>query len=550
MYDRGNPQFVLTLKQDRALSPESFVIELPAANSAVIRGLDKLGILYGAGRFLRDCTFHEQGFSTGLWTGTSRPAKPVRGIYLATHFHNYYHDAPVEQIIEYLEELALWGFNVVQVWFDMHHYTDIDDPKARRMIDRLKRILVGARRIGMRVCLVNLGNEAFADSPVELRADFNTGRSIYRCELCPSKPKARELLLQWFNEVLDAFAEVQPDFIAFGPYDQGGCACGNCAPWGSNGYLKICEAKARLLKSRWPDAKVILSTWLFDLEHDQGEWRGLADVFARGVDWCDYIQADSHTNYPEFPLTQGVPGHLPLLNFPEISMWEMHPWGGFGANPLPSRFQRLWQTVKSEVSGGFPYSEGLFEDINKVLCARFYWDPDRSADSILREYIAYEYSPDVVEEVIEAIDILEANHNHSWYVDWRLCRQIRRPIRFRKDPRRAYELIKQADARLTANARGRWRWRILYLRALIDQELAPYEGYWGNEVCESAFEELTEIYHAQKAETTLAPPTRRARRHLRTSENDFYIKEGIKSGLIDLDSENMPIVGLTDTQDD
>lgn len=532
-FDRDNPQYTLTLTRDPALPPESFVIERPAGNAAIIRGADKLGILYGAGRFLRDCTFHEEGFSVGGWTGHSRPAKPLRGIYLATHFHNYYHDAPIEEIVEYLEELALWGFNAVQVWFDMHHYQGIDDPQARKMIDHLKRILAGAKRIGMKVCLVNLGNEAYANSPPELHADFNTGRSIYRCELCPSKPGAIELMLKWFDEELDAFAEVRPDLIVFGPYDQGGCACANCAPWGCNGYLKICEAKARRVKSRWPGTKIILLTWLFDYERDQSEWRGLADAFAGGVDWCDYIQADSHTAYPRFPLEQGVPGRLPLLNFPEISMWGMHPWGGFGANPLPSRFERLWKTVKDHVSGGFPYSEGIFEDINKVFCAQLYWDPDRSAAEILRDYIAYEYAPEVVEKVIEAIDILEANHNRQWRIDWRLCSQVREPIRFRKDPRRAYELLQQAEGRLTDNARRRWRWRILYLRALIDRELEPYDGYWGNDACEAAFQELTRIYHAEEIETTLAPPTRQAMTQLRTSENLFYIEDGIKTGRID-----------------
>jgi hypothetical protein len=543
-HDPSATQYTLTLACDESLSPESFVIERPSASAAIIRGADKLGVLYGAGKFLRDCTFQEQGFISGGWTGASIPAKPMRMIYLATHFHNYYHDAPAEEIIEYLEELALWGFNTVQVWFDMHHYHGIDDPQGRRMISHLKRILGGARRIGMRTSLVNLGNEAYAGSPPELHADFNTGRSVYRCELCPNKPGAMDLMLKWFNEELDAFAEVVPDYIIFGPYDQGGCACIHCAPWGCNGYLKICEAKARLVKTRWPGTKIILSTWLFDYERDQGEWRGLAEAFDDGVDWCDYIQADAHGIYPHFPLERGVPGGLPLLNFPEISMWGMHPWGGFGATPLPSRFEGLWNTVKSHVAGGSPYSEGIYEDINKVLYAQFYWDPDRSAASILREYIAYEYAPDVTDHVLEAIEIMESNHNHIWHVDWRLCRQIRHPVRYRKDPRRACELMQKADARLTDNARGRWRWRILLLRALVDQELAPYEGYWGNEVCESAFAELTEIYHAQEAETTLAPPTRQARQQLRTnSENVLYIPAGIKAGLIDPKSDRLPIVG-------
>ena len=72
-------------------------------------------------------------------------------------------------------------------------------------------------------------------------------------------------------------------------------------------------------------------------------------------------------------------GGLPLLNFPEISMWGNWPWGGVGANPLPARFQRLWDQVQHAVQGGFPYSEGIYEDMNKAVVAQFYWDAGRSA---------------------------------------------------------------------------------------------------------------------------------------------------------------------------
>jgi hypothetical protein len=43
------------------------------------------------------------------------------------------------------------------------------------------------------------------------------------------------------------------------------------------------------------------------------------------------ILADGHNNYfPKYLLDHGVPGNLPLLNFPEISMFGRSPWGGVG----------------------------------------------------------------------------------------------------------------------------------------------------------------------------------------------------------------------------
>ena len=37
----------------------------------------------------------------------------MRGIYLATHFNNYYEAAALEELERYVEDLSLWGFNLL-----------------------------------------------------------------------------------------------------------------------------------------------------------------------------------------------------------------------------------------------------------------------------------------------------------------------------------------------------------------------------------------------------------------------------------------------------
>jgi hypothetical protein len=509
----------LSLSLDVQLGPESFCLSFDR-NQATLRAGDQMGLTHGLGKFLRACRFEPNGLyaPAALTIEEIRETPVIRGMYFASHFHNYYHDAPVDEINRYVEDLALWGMNTLQVWFDMHHYTGIQDPAAQTMIERLRAILLAAKAIGVRAALVQLGNEAYAGSPQELRADYKTGRAVYEVELCPHKSGATELMLQWHDEVLQAFADVSPDYLVFGPYDQGGCACEQCRPWGVNGYLKIVEAKARHARQRFPQLKVILSTWLFDYGHDQGEWAGLDQAFRPKPDWCDYIQADSHTTFPTYPLENGVPGGLPLLNFPEISMWMMYPWGGFGANPLAKRFSGLFETVKPHIAGGFPYSEGIYEDLNKVLWLQWYGDPQRSAESILREYTGYEFSPDVEEEVLETVAILEENHNHYWMINQYFQRSARIAMEFPGDAHLAWQKMQNANEKLSDAAKVSWRWRILYLRALIDAQLEPTQGFWGNEICERAMEELTEIYHAQNAEYKCAPPTVASIAAMRSSE--------------------------------
>lgn len=185
-------------------------------------------------------------------------------------------------------------------------------------------------------------------------------------------------------------------------------------------------------------------------------------------------------------------------------MWGNSPWGGFGANPLPGRFQRLWDQVKQVVRGGFPYSEGIYEDMNKATVAQFYWDPNRSARATLEEYIAYEFGAGVTADVLTLVDLLEQAASNS----------------YRKQPvdkeavLRAHQLAEAVNSRLPGWAQRNWRWEILHLRAVLDRERFGGDGLQ-SPVAEAAMLRLIEIYHCQ-IETDdpyhhrVRPPLRRA----------------------------------------
>lgn len=499
----------IRLQIDTAIKPEGFAVE-QAGNTINLRGSNCAALLAGMGHFLRTSRYTGGVFSPSPWRGTSHALKPLRGIYFATHFHNYYHDAPIAEVNRYVEDIALWGFNALHVWFDMHHYQGINDPAAQAMLERLRNILAAAKRIGLKAGIGVLANEAYANSPQELRADPNTTRAHYKVELCPGKPGAIDLTLKWFDEEFRAFAPVQPDYLWVWPYDQGGCACEQCKPWGANGYLKIGRKVGELFKRHFPHGQVILSTWLFDYGKPQGEWDGFAARIDEERKWIDYVLAGCHgIQFPEYLLKHGTPGGLPLLDFPEISMNGMVPWGGFGANPQPDALQRLWDRNGAMIAGGYPYSEGFFEDLNKAVLAQFYWS-GRPAVETVREYVAYECGPDAADPILQAIAIYENNLTRSWEGgDWQPP-YTKCIMPEDKGSSRAAELMRKAEKLVPAWAKTRWRWRILYLRALIDAELFASGGI-PTEACEPWFDELIRIYHAQHADPVVKPPNRESR---------------------------------------
>ena len=390
--------------------------------------------------------------------------------------------------------------NAAAFSFPAWQYNSYDDPAARGNLERIRAMMKAARGAGMQVGALVAPNQTFRTAPNELRAqpfpDDWGRRGSLGVNLCPSLPAGREYLLEAWARLLDEYRDVGLDFVGYWPYDEGGCGCPQCWPWGSRGYVQICRDFSRLARSKYPGCKAVLSTWMFD-SPPAGEWDGLTKVLAGDRSWVDYILADAHEDFPRYPLDRGVPGALPLVNFPEISMWGMAPWGGYGANPLPGHLQHLWNQVAGKVSGGLPYSEGIYEDLNKVICSQFYWDPQRTAQATVGEYAASEFSPRVAGDVLHAVEILEANHRRT-------------EGRFERPPQQTGEargLLSEADRKLTPQARRGWRWRILYLRALIDDELSKTGGKPQGPVLKEAFAELVRIYHAEHVHTNrVAPP--------------------------------------------
>ena len=494
----GHAPLRVILAIDPGVGPEGFNIIDDGNGGVRIVGNDERGLLYGVGKFLRSSRFDQGGFTPGSWRGTSVPQCSFRAINAETHFMNFYEAAPTHEVQAYVEDLGLWGANVMILEFPSWQFRGFDDPAARRNLEQLHGILQASKAIGLQIGLLECLSDGFATAPKEIRAtpvpDDLGRRGHFGFNCCPSNPAGHEYLLTLYTQLFDQFKDTGLDYLVCWPYDEGGCGCTRCWPWGARGFPKLSRDVVRAARTRFPAMKSVLSTWCYDTP-PAGEWEGLAKLMKTDRGWLDYVMADSHTDFPRYPLDQGVPGGLPLLNFPEISMWGRSPWGGYGANPLPARFERLWKQTQGKLAGGMPYSEGIYEDINKAICLQFYWQKSRPADDIVKEYLAFEYSPDVVGQLSKAVGLLE----RTW-------------IKRGPDSAEAFALLQEVDAKLTPQAKAAWRWRILYLRGLIDSELYRRNDKMEGPVLKGAFDELTRIYHAENAHSMPVKPPQLSRR--------------------------------------
>jgi hypothetical protein len=255
-----------------------------------------------------------------------------------------------------------------------------------------------------------------------------------------------------------------------------------------------------MAKQYFPNVITTMSTWHIDSH----EWSGIHKTFTKKhPDWLDYIMVrlPEHKKMKDFQ--KHLPGNLPPVSFIEISMRKMFPWGGFGANPQHKYLKNTWEPLKNTYHGGFVYSEGIFEDLNKFTIVQLFWNPDQPVSDITKEYIAYQFTTDKTEQLWEAIDTFEDNlHYYVW--DGMFGEFDHKPLKNHdnrppKSPNaeKAYETVKRIDAELSPYAKNSFRWRVLYLRALLDYELKKNAGK-PTEKCRPAFDELRKIYYVHK----------------------------------------------------
>ncbi len=494
--------YSVSFEIDSALSDERYIIR-SEENGTALLAAGGLALFAAFGRFLRLSRFDGKGgFEPFEGELDFTPKKKLRGMYFATHFENFYHSAPIEKVYEVIEDLALRGCNSLLVWFDMHHFESTEDEGAQSLVKRLRAILSYANKIGIGGSLTMLSNEGFASSPEHLRAEWQVQNgyhaspdSHYHVEICPSKAGGIEEILRARRAMLEYFADLKIDYVVYWPYDQGGCTCRDCAPWGANGFLKLLPHFKALVKEMMPDTQVIVSAWYFD-KFTSGEWEGFCDRLGNEMfaDVPYILSFFANGELPPVLRERGMPEGVKFIEFPEISMWSCSPWGGYGASHLAGFLDRNHTTGKGIYSGAYPYSEGIFEDANKFIELALYSGECESALEALHEYMRFEFCTDS-DELFEAFRLTEKTLGRK-----RLhLENIKVTLADPTDVEHIREVFEKYNTILPKNITSSRNFRLFYLRALIDSEIVRNEGFSiRSELCQKAMREIDEIYYVNE----------------------------------------------------
>ena len=508
--DRG-PTFSISFVLDPKISGERSQICVKGPRAEIRAGRVR-GLVFGAGALLRSMNWRSDSFTVAEGERTFEPKKPLRCAYYARHFYNWYHTASADELIHLTEDLELSGVNTIRFQF---FFPSIDVIRSKegdvQSFEQASRRLTDAlERMDMDLVCLGGGNQAPDTAPAELRAAPQTDgkRGNGGFNVCPAKPGGFEYLTNLQQIALAKYEGVKINWFSHWPYDEGGCTCEKCRPWGGNGYLRLVKELAKQNRVQHPQARVLLGTWTFYDDEFELLYKYLATEDSK---WIDALIVDAHGDFPKYVLNHKLPREVQIVTFPEISMWGRAPWSGFGGIAMPARFERIFRQCERVATGFICYSEGIYEDLNKFVVTQLYVDPSRHWQDIVREYCHWEFPGMDEIRFVELITLLEETQvlpdfKQKSSLDQLTVGHDETPVNgdFLEYCRECHAKATKAEAlsaelekALTPACRASWRWRQLRLRTIVDKEIFGARTLH-TPVADEVYRELIKLYHAER----------------------------------------------------
>jgi len=320
----------------------------------------------------------------------AKPLFETRTLYAPGHFGNSYEVMGEYEMRRLLAEAVYWGFNRYADWFDMEDCSDPfrpGDALGQAMWRRKKTNFRSAQALGLKCDLVITPNHVYVNQCLPELAAVAKGR-IFGQLICPSKPKARAIILKNYQNLFDdlAAAGIHLSAICPCPYDFGGCACAKCKPWILT-YAQLVKEIHALAKRRHPGVEIRSIGWWWQPE----EHRLYADWVNRAMPGQDKML------FLHIPYGRTTVGDVPLPNgcrrgaFVHIGYSGLNRsgdiYGHLGPVVAADRLQRTVAELKAKgVTGVMAYSEGVFDDVNKALLAGLSSGKFGTADEVLEAY--------------------------------------------------------------------------------------------------------------------------------------------------------------------
>jgi len=423
--------FSIPVAPELAKKSESYrIVNVQHQNQKVIiiEGVDDRGVLFGTGYLLR--TMQYKGNSVGLGqlpSIASSPDKYMRGHQLGhRNTANSWDAWTTEEYEQYIRDLVVFGTNSIESIpiFDEHV------------------------------------SPHFKVKPDEMNAFISKICQKYSLDYwmwIPAQFDLKDMALR--KKYLGTFEEICKQSVRInGVFFPGGDPGDNPPEL----VIPLLQDLAAILKKYHPQASTWVSLQGFTPAQSEYVYKYIKDnmpVWLGGL-----ITGPSSPTVEE---TRAVlPARYKLRHYPDLTHnvrceFEIPWWdpsfaltlGREAVNPRPDHYSAIYHALDPYIDGFISYSDGVHDDVNKIIWTALAWDRKADIRNILQEYSNYFFESSVAEEAADGILALEKNWQGPIVSNGGIATTLT-----------AWKALEKANPSLDGN----WRWQMNLLRAYYD----------------------------------------------------------------------------------
>jgi hypothetical protein len=354
-------------------------------------GRDVRGAMFAAGRMIRlaDCSGGSISLDLKKPVATA-PDVPVRAHQLAYRDTANTYDAwSVDTYEQYIRDLILFGCNGIELIPNL-------DPDARD--GKVMSESMQSMNVKLSALFGSYGIDVWIWSPVMADGDEDV-----------TTPEGAVLALEKRKKMFADFPVIDHVFVPGG--DDGSTPAEHLIPF--------LEQLAPILTELHPGAKLWVSNQTFTLEENDYFFNYLEN---QSPDWLAGVVYGPWTKLSWEEMRERTPQKYPLRRYPDINhtlrcQYPVRDWDPVFANtvgrepmmPLPKMHQHIYLRYRDITDGFGTYSDGIHDDLNKVVWSALGWDPNTDLDALMDEYGKVWWGKELAKDVAKSMYMFEEN---------------------------------------------------------------------------------------------------------------------------------------------